>query len=65
MVDVKDLYDKITAENVICQIADGWESSHVIAEHIVGTDIWRSLPDLDRVIIKARVHKIIRENKLL
>jgi len=65
MVDVKELYDKITVKTVTCQITEGWESSHVVAEHIVGTDLWRSLPEWDRVILKARVHKVIRENKLL
>lgn len=65
MVEAKDLYDEITVENIVCQIADGWESPHVIAEHIVGTDVWRTLPEWDKVIIKARVHKMIRDNKLL
>jgi hypothetical protein len=65
MVEAKDLYDKITIENIVCQIADGWESSHVIAERIVSTGIWHTLPEWDKVIIRARVHKMIRDNKLL
>lgn len=65
MVEAKELYHKITVESIVCQIADGWESSHVIAENIIGTDVWRSLEEWDKVILEARVHKVIRDNKLL
>lgn len=65
MEDTKKLLDKITVENVASQIADGWESSHTIAEYIVGINVWDSLPEWDRKILAARVHRVIRENKLL
>ena len=65
MEDAKKLMDKITIESVVCQIADGWESSHTIAEYIIGTSVWRSLPEWDRKILTARVHRVIRDNKLL
>lgn len=65
MVDIKELRDKITIENVKFQIADGWKSSHVIAENIIGRHIWNSLPEWDRIILNANVHKVIRENNLL
>ena len=65
MEDAKNLLKKITVENVITQIADGWESSRVIAKYIVGENVWESLPEDDRKILTARVHSVIRENKLL
>ena len=65
MEDAKTLSNKITVENVKIQIEDGWESSHTIAEYIIGINVWRSLPEWDRKILTARVHRVIRENKLL
>ena len=65
MEDTTKLLDEITVENVKKQIADGWTSSFFIAEHIIGSDIWKCLPDWDQRIITARVHRVIRENKLL
>ena len=65
MEDTKKLLDKITVENVNRQIAEGWTNSFFIAEYIVGTNVWECLPEWDRKILTARVHRVIRENKLL
>lgn len=59
------LLDEITVENVKRQIADGWTNSFFVAEHIIGYAIWECLSDWDRKIITARIHRVIRENKLL
>lgn len=65
MEQIKKLLNKITIDNVKIQIEDGWDSSHVIAKYIVGTDIWEALPTWDRQILATRVHKLIKENDLL
>ena len=65
MEDTAKLLDEITVDNVKKQIADGWTNSSFIAEHIIGDSIWECLSDWDRKIITARVHRVIRENKLL
>lgn len=65
MEDIKKLLDKITVENVNKQITEGWTNSSFIAEYIVGTNVWECLLEWHRKILAARVHRVIRENKLL
>lgn len=65
MEDINKLLDKITVENIVVQIADGWESSFFIAEYIVGIDAWKSLSSDDKRILASRVNRIVRDNKLL
>ncbi len=56
---------KITANNITKQIEDGWTNPFIIIENIVGLDIWRSLPDWDKQILAAQVHKIVMEDEYL
>ena len=63
--DINKLLDKITIANVNKQISDGLQSSFFMAEYIVGLDVWKSLSRDDQRILAARVHRIIRENRLL
>jgi len=67
MKDIKKLKDEITLEKIKKIIVEekDWISSHSIAEYIVGTDIWKCLPEWDRKILKAHVHKIRREHGLV
>lgn len=46
--DIKKLRGEITLEKVKKQVEDGWTNPFIIAEHIVGIDIWRCLPDWDK-----------------
>ncbi len=63
--NIKKLLDEITVENINMQIAEGWINSSFIAEYIIGTDVWKRLPEWDRKILAARVHRVVVENKLL
>lgn len=65
MEDMKKLLDKITVENIIIQKEDGWTSSFVIAEYIVGIDVWKYLSGDDRMILATRVNRISRANNLV
>ena len=62
---IRKLLDEITVEKLKEQIADEWTNSSFVAKQIVGITIWECLPEWDRKIITARVHRVIRENKLL
>ena len=65
MEDTQKLLEEVTVENIKKHIADGLTSSHVIAKYVIGHEIWECLPEWDQKIITARVHRVIRENKLL
>ncbi len=65
MEEIKKLLNKITVDNVSTQIADGLRSSDIIAQHIVGIDVWKCLPTWDRNMLTSRVHKVVRDNRLL
>lgn len=59
------LSDKITVESITEQIEKGWTNPFFILENIVGLDASRSLPEWDKKILAARVHKIVMENDRL
>jgi len=59
------LSHNITLDNVTKQIEDGWTNPHTIVENIVGLAAWRSLPEWDKKILVAKVHKIAVESDYL
>lgn len=64
MVDIAKLRDEITLERVKKQVEDGWTNPFMIAEHIVGRDVWQCLEDWDQKILMYNVHKMVTDNKI-
>ena len=65
MVIAEDLEKFITVENINKQIKDQWTSPHIIAKRIISESIWINLDEWDQIILEAKTHKLIIENKLL
>lgn len=65
LMTAEKLSHNITLDNVTKQIEDGWTNPYIIVENIVGLEDWRSLPEWDKKILVARVHKMAVENPYL
>lgn len=64
MVETGKLLDEITVENITKQIEKGWRSPFFITKYMLGIEMWKSLSKDDRMMLIARVNKIVRENNL-